>query len=95
MIGSSLLAVVLVAGTVRGADVEAGRRKSQTCAACHGAAGEGTKEYYPKPLAGERSVPQLARLIAKTMPKDDDGACVGAGNVSTTRTLLSASASVL
>ena len=51
LIGSSLLAVVLVAGTVRGADVEAGRRKSQTCAACHGADGNATIAGTPS-LAG-------------------------------------------
>ena len=47
------------------------------CASCHGAAGEGTAENYPHPLAGERSVESLARLIAKTMPEDDPGTCVG------------------
>jgi hypothetical protein len=47
------------------------------CAVCHGAAGEGTKDRAPKPLAGERSVPQLAALIAKSMPKDDPGSCTG------------------
>jgi hypothetical protein len=49
----------------------------QMCASCHGPAGEGTKENYPHPLVGERSVAQLARLIAKTMPDDDPGTCVG------------------
>ena len=49
----------------------------QQCASCHGAAGEGTAENYPHPLAGDRSVAQLARLIAKTMPEDDPGTCVG------------------
>jgi cytochrome c5 len=51
------------------------------CASCHGANGEGVKEgvkdEYPHPLAGSRSVAQLARLIAKTMPKDDPGTCTG------------------
>jgi cytochrome c553 len=47
------------------------------CATCHGASGEGTKEHCPRALTGERSVAQLASLIAKTMPKDDPGACVG------------------
>jgi hypothetical protein len=46
------------------------------CASCHGNAGEGTREF-PRPLAGDRSVPQLARLIARTMPKDDPETCVG------------------
>lgn len=49
----------------------------QLCAKCHGTAGEGTKENYPRSLAGNRSVAQLARLIAKTMPEDDPGRCVG------------------
>src|SRR5207302_1597477 len=49
----------------------------QMCARCHGTAGEGTKEDYPRSLAGNRSVAQLARLIAKTMPDDDPGTCVG------------------
>ncbi len=47
------------------------------CARCHGAAGEG-KKAYPHPLVGERSVAQLAELIARTMPEDDPGSCVGA-----------------
>ena len=48
----------------------------EKCASCHGAAGEGSDEY-PRELAGDRSVPQLARLIARTMPEDDPGTCVG------------------
>jgi hypothetical protein len=47
------------------------------CASCHGASGEGTKEHRSKPLIGDRSVPQLASLIAKTMPKDAPGSCTG------------------
>jgi cytochrome c553 len=42
----------------------------QQCAMCHGARGEGTDDNYPEPLQGDRSVGQLARLIARTMPKD-------------------------
>ncbi len=49
----------------------------QQCATCHGAAGEGTDDHYPLPLVGERSVASLARLIAKTMPEDAPGECVG------------------
>jgi cytochrome c553 len=48
------------------------------CASCHGNSGEGTPDRYPRPLAGNRSVPQLAQLIAKTMPDDAPGTCVGA-----------------
>ena len=35
--------------------------------------GRGDAEEYPQPLAGDRSVAQLAKLIAKTMPEDDPG----------------------
>ena len=49
----------------------------QKCASCHGASGEGTEEHYPRPLIGERPVQSLARLIAKTMPEDAPGECVG------------------
>jgi cytochrome c553 len=50
------------------------RRK---CASCHGPTGEGTDDPYPRALVGDRSVPALARLIAKTMPEDAPGECVG------------------
>lgn len=42
------------------------------CANCHGAQGEGAKKY-PKPLIGERSVAQLAKLIYETMPESNPG----------------------
>jgi hypothetical protein len=48
----------------------------QQCASCHGDSGEGSEEY-PRPLAGDRSTAQLARVIEKTMPEDDPGTCVG------------------
>ena len=51
LIASTLLALVVVAASVRGEDVEAGRRKSQTCAACHGADGNATIAGTPS-LAG-------------------------------------------
>lgn len=46
----------------------------RTCARCHGASGEGNADEYDKPLVGDRSVEQLAKLIGKTMPADDPGA---------------------
>ena len=49
----------------------------QQCASCHGAKGEGTDDNYPRALVGDRSVVNLARLIAKTMPEDAPGDCVG------------------
>ncbi len=48
----------------------------QQCLSCHGKHGEGSKEY-GHPLAGDRSVGQLAKYIAKSMPDDDPGSCVG------------------
>jgi cytochrome c553 len=48
----------------------------QKCVACHGANGDGSEDY-PRQLAGDRSVAQLSKLIAKTMPEDDPGTCVG------------------
>jgi hypothetical protein len=48
----------------------------QRCAVCHGVKGEGSDEY-ERPLMGDRSVAQLARLIAKSMPKDADKKCSG------------------
>jgi hypothetical protein len=45
------------------------------CASCHGKAGEGTEENYPKPLAGEKPLDKLARFIARSMPKDAEKKC--------------------
>ena len=47
------------------------------CAACHGAAGEGTSKIYPQPLVGDLSIGELTRYIEKTMPEDQPGTCVG------------------
>ncbi|MDR3633210.1 MAG: DUF1592 domain-containing protein [Isosphaeraceae bacterium] len=46
---------------------------AKRCASCHGAQGEGTPQEYPQPLAGNRSVAQLARFIARSMPADAPG----------------------
>jgi len=67
----------LAAGPVSAAPNRTGEQiYRQDCARCHGPAGEGTEEY-PRALAGDRSVPQLSRLVAKTMPEDDPGTCTG------------------
>ncbi|MFO0936727.1 MAG: DUF1592 domain-containing protein [Gemmataceae bacterium] len=42
------------------------------CARCHGANGEGAKKYQ-KPLVGDLSVSQLAKLVRETMPEDNPG----------------------
>ncbi len=52
------------------------RTYKEQCARCHGKAGEGSEDY-PRALAGDKSVNQLAKLIAKTMPEDDPGSCTG------------------
>jgi cytochrome c553 len=41
-----------LAGTARAADPEAGKEKSKTCAACHGADGNSTAPDFPR-LAGQ------------------------------------------
>lgn len=77
-----LPALAAVLGTLTGsARLPAADRTGEqvykaTCARCHGADGRGTKDY-PDPLAGDKSVAQLAKLIARTMPEDDPGTCTG------------------
>ncbi|HTE21326.1 MAG TPA: cytochrome c, partial [Armatimonadota bacterium] len=62
------LSAVLVAQAVPRSDKRSGEQVfQQSCASCHGAKGEGAKGY-PKPLIGDLSVGQLARLISQTMP---------------------------
>ena len=50
----------------------------EMCVRCHGANGQGTPKEYPRSLAGDESVSQLSKLIARTMPDDDPGSCEGA-----------------
>ncbi|MBP3955961.1 DUF1592 domain-containing protein [Gemmata sp. G18] len=71
--------LVLLVGTapVR-ADASTGEQiYRKRCASCHGPNGEGAKKY-PEPLIGDRTVKELAKVIARTMPEDDPGSCVGA-----------------
>ena len=37
----------------------------------------GATDGYAKALAGDRTLDDLAKVIEKTMPEDDPGACVG------------------
>jgi cytochrome c553 len=46
----------------------------EQCARCHGASGEGTEDY-PDALAGDKSIEQLADVIARTMPEDKEVKC--------------------
>jgi hypothetical protein len=47
------------------------------CVECHGDKGQGVQDKYDEPLHGNRSVEALAKRIARTMPDDNVGACVG------------------
>lgn len=47
------------------------------CLDCHGARGEGVMGKYEEPLYGDNSVQSLARRIDRTMPEDNEDACVG------------------
>jgi len=49
----------------------------QQCASCHGSAGQGTADNYPRPLTGDRSLSQLIGFIEKSMPEDNPGTCLG------------------
>jgi cytochrome c553 len=51
----TLVVLVLATSSTAAADVEAGRRKSQPCAACHGADGNSTNPTVPS-LAGQRAI---------------------------------------
>jgi cytochrome c553 len=70
-----LFAALFIPACVYAEDHRGEQIYRQRCASCHGKEGEGTDENYAKPLAGERTTTQLAKLIAKTMPKDDEKKC--------------------
>ena len=80
LLASALLGAWSIAAPSVRADDAGESIYSAKCASCHGASGEGSEDY-PKSLAGDRSVAQLAKLIAKTMPADDPGTCTGDDSV--------------
>ena len=45
------------------------------CVECHGPKGEGVADEYDEPLFGDRTIPDLAKLIHKTMPEDAADLC--------------------
>ncbi len=49
----------------------------ELCAECHGAKGEGVEDGYEEPLYGDKSIADLADLIDRTMPEDEEELCVG------------------
>jgi len=70
---AAALVIALAADGAPAAEVLTGEQIYKTkCVTCHGSAGEGSKTY-PHALAGEKSLPKLTSLIAKTMPDDDPG----------------------
>jgi cytochrome c553 len=75
---TSLLATATAGDRLRAAEPARGKAiYVEQCARCHGDAGQGVKDEYDKPLVGDKSVAELSTLIAKTMPEDDPGSCVG------------------
>jgi Protein of unknown function (DUF1592)/Protein of unknown function (DUF1588)/PA14 domain/Protein of unknown function (DUF1595)/Cytochrome C oxidase, cbb3-type, subunit III len=70
-----LLAIVFIVCTrdVHAAEPLTGEQLyRKQCASCHGAQGEGAKAF-PRPLIGDKPLPELAKLIIKTMPEDKPG----------------------
>src|SRR5262249_8433876 len=76
---SCALTLLLLASSSLPAAEDAGKKiYTQKCATCHGPTGQGVKGKYSKLLIGDKSVQQLTAAIAKTMPEDNPGTCVGA-----------------
>lgn len=73
----ALLLTFLVYHPCRGEQRTGEQLYHKLCVKCHGRQGEGSDEDYPHPLVGDRPVPELAQYIAKSMPEDDPGTCVG------------------
>ena len=70
------LLLIVITRPALGADERSGEQiYKDLCAVCHGAAGEGTKDNYPKPLAGNRTLADLAKVIDDTMPADEPEQC--------------------
>lgn len=73
-----LLLIFFCAGTAVADDLAAGASIYRAkCASCHGDHGEGKIDSYPNPLVGDRSLGELTEYIAKSMPEDKPGTCVG------------------
>jgi cytochrome c553 len=73
---AACLAAALAADEAAAADHPGAAVYAVHCARCHGATGEGTLAV-PQPLAGDRSVNQLAAYVDESMPEDDPGAVTG------------------
>lgn len=69
-----LFAVALLATQARAND-SGEQIYKRLCASCHGEKGEGVADQYANPLAGDRSVKELAAYIDKSMPQGEPEAC--------------------
>ena len=80
-ISQVLLCGIVTAGWALAADSvqhpEGAAIYKKMCAECHGDKGQGVPDKYDEPLHGNRSVEALTKRIARTMPDDDVGKCVG------------------
>lgn len=77
---ASLFAVAPIdaADALSPAQLKRGQRVyTASCADCHGTRGEGVKEAFEQPLAGDLSIRELSDLIGKTMPEGEPDKCVG------------------
>lgn len=68
--GPTLVALAALASCAVAEDRSGEQIYRQMCARCHGAKGEGTKKY-ESPLVGDKSLPQLAAVIDRTMPEGE------------------------
>lgn len=76
---SAIVIASLLAAVTTSAEEKSGKALYEAqCADCHGAKGEGVADAFPTPLVGDRSLVELTKLIAKTMPEGAPEDCVGA-----------------
>lgn len=75
-VAAGLLFVGLSISPVAAAPLTGEQIWRKQCASCHGISGEGAKAY-PRALVGEKPIPQLAKVIARTMPEDKPGTLSG------------------
>jgi cytochrome c553 len=68
--GSALVALAALAPGAFAEERGGEQIYKQMCARCHGAKGEGTRKY-EAPLVGDKSLPQLAAVIDRTMPEGE------------------------
>ena len=71
-----LMPLFLASATVWADETTGEQIYRKMCISCHGANGEGSKDH-PEALVGDRSLDKLALYIAKSMPEDTPGKCVG------------------